>query len=86
MFSRANHGEAQRALSKDDGLLREQEVSEMLGVAIPTLHAWRRVRKPPAFIRLGRAVRYRLSDLRELIQQGGYRNEPAQNSEGGENA
>ena len=69
MFSRVNHGEAQRALLKDDRLLREQEVSEMLGVAIATLHAWRRVGKPPAFIRLGRAVRYRLSDLRELIRQ-----------------
>ena len=30
----------------------------MLGVAIATLHAWRRVGKPPAFIRLGRAVRF----------------------------
>jgi predicted DNA-binding transcriptional regulator AlpA len=45
-------------------------VSEMLGVAIPTLHAWRRVGKPPPFIRLGRAVRYRLSDVRELIRHG----------------
>ena len=48
----------------------------MLGVAIATLHAWRRAGKPPAFIRLGRAVRYRLSDLRELIRQGGYANRP----------
>src|SRR5512132_914789 len=46
----------------------------MLGVAIATLHAWRRGGKPSAFIRLGRAVRYRLSDLRELIRQGGYAN------------
>jgi hypothetical protein len=28
----------------------------------------------PPFIRLGRAVRYRLSDLHELIRQGGYAN------------
>ena len=35
-----------------------------------TLHAWRRVGKPSAFIRLGRAVRYRLSDLHELIRRG----------------
>ena len=48
----------------------------MLGVAIATLRAWRRVGKPPAFIRLGRAVRYRLSDLRELIRNGGYANRP----------
>ena len=61
-------------LEKWHFLLREQEVSEMLGVAIATLQAWRRVAKPPAFIRLGRAVRYRLSDLRELIRQGGYAN------------
>jgi predicted DNA-binding transcriptional regulator AlpA len=61
---------------KDDRLLREREVSEMLGVAIATLCAWRRVGKPPAFIRLGRAVRYRLSDLRQLIRNGGYANRP----------
>ena len=54
----------------------------MLGVAIATLRAWRRVGKPPAFIRLGRAVRYRLSDLRELIRNGGYANRPG----GGEDA
>ena len=53
MFSRADHGEAQRAPLKDDRLLREQEVSEMLGVAIATLQAWRRAGKPLAFIRLG---------------------------------
>ena len=74
MFCRTDHGEVQRAVLKDDRLLREREVSEMLGVAIATLHAWRRVGKPPAFIRLGRAVRYRLSDLHELIRQGGYAN------------
>ena len=44
----------------------------MLGAAIARLQAWRRLGKPPAFIRLGRAVRYRRSDLRELIRQGGY--------------
>ena len=53
-----------------------KKVSEMLGVAIATLQAWRRLGKPPAFIRLGRAVRYRLSDLHELIRQGGYANRP----------
>jgi hypothetical protein len=36
MFSRADQEEAQRALLKDDRLLREKEVSEMLGVAIAT--------------------------------------------------
>ena len=76
MFSRVDYGEAQRALFMADRLLREQGVSEMLGVAIPTLRAWRRVGKPPAFIRLGRAVRYRLSELRELIRNGGYANRP----------
>jgi predicted DNA-binding transcriptional regulator AlpA len=76
MYSRADHGEAKRVLLRDDRLLREREVSEMLGVAIATLQAWRRLGKPPAFIRLGRAVRYRLSDLHELIRQGGYVNRP----------
>ena len=66
-------GKHWNTLEKWHFVLREKEVSEMLGV--------RRCRlggegKPPAFIRLGRAARYRLSDLRELIRQGGYANRP----------
>jgi hypothetical protein len=41
MFSRLDHGQAQRALLKDERLLREKEVAEMLKVAIATLHASR---------------------------------------------
>ena len=79
MFSRADHGEAQRALLKDDRLLRggfrdarggDRDAACMTGRG-----------KPPPFIRLGRAVRYRLSD-HQLIRQGGYANRPG----GGEHA
>ena len=76
MFSRVTHGDTRYALLNDDRLLREKEVAKMLGVAIATLQAWRRAGKPPPFIRLGRAVRYRLSDLHQLIRQGGYANRP----------
>ena len=75
MFSRVDQGEVQCALLKKDRLLREQEVSEM-GLAIATLQAWRRVGKPPAFIRLGRGRTISAVRLRELIRQGGYANRP----------
>ena len=48
----------------------------MLGVAIATLQAWRRLGKPPGLHPARPCRTYRLSDLRELIRQGGYANRP----------
>ncbi len=51
-----------------DRLLTEAEAAEIIGFSKNTLRAWRvsgRLNKliPPPFIKCGRAVRYRLSDL-----------------------
>ena len=47
----------------------EKKAASMLGVAVQTLRNWRHTRKGPAYIKLGRAVRYRLDDLVEYLDQ-----------------
>jgi len=44
-------------------LLNERDAADLLGLRPPTLRAWRFQRRGPAFVRLGRAVRYRRTDL-----------------------
>ena len=46
----------------------EREAATMLSVAIQTLRNWRYLRRGPAYCKIGgRAVRYRLCDLRDFI-------------------
>ena len=52
-----------------DRLLSETEAAELVGFSKNTLRAWRVTGRPggyppPPFIKCGRSVRYRLSDLR----------------------
>ncbi|MFN0262256.1 helix-turn-helix transcriptional regulator [Tepidamorphus sp. 3E244] len=46
-----------------DRLLREAEVADHLGIPKRTIQAWRLRGEGPPFFKLGRAVRYRHSDL-----------------------
>lgn len=48
--------------------LTETEAAQRLGLRIGTLRAWRHYRRGPAFIRLGRAVRYLAEDLDEFVR------------------
>ena len=48
--------------------LTEREAATRLGLKVATLRAWRHQGKGPAFLRLGRAIRYLLSDLDEFVQ------------------
>lgn len=49
-------------------LLSEPQAAKILNVSIRTLQAWRCADKGPAFIRVGRAIRYRRSDLELYLQ------------------
>jgi predicted site-specific integrase-resolvase len=52
----------------DDALVTSVEAATMLGMATRSLEAWRRDRKI-AYVRLGRtAVRYRVGDVKALIE------------------
>jgi excisionase family DNA binding protein len=58
------------ALDSPDRLLTTHEAAQLLQLGPSTLTTWRstgRVRLP--FVQIGRAVRYRLSDLRSFIDR-----------------
>jgi hypothetical protein len=46
-----------------DPLLTEVQSAEVLNLSMRTLQAWRTRRTGPSFVRAGRAIRYRRSDL-----------------------
>jgi predicted DNA-binding transcriptional regulator AlpA len=48
-------------------LLDETNAARILGLSVKTLRRWRWAGKGPAFRKLGRAVRYALSDLEAFI-------------------
>lgn len=56
-------------MENDKILLNEAEVAEMTGLSKRTLQAWRYRGGGPPFIKLGRAVRYRKSDIVEWINE-----------------
>ena len=47
--------------------LTETEAAARLGLKVPTLRAWRNQGRGPAYVRLGRAIRYLVSDLDEFL-------------------
>ncbi len=47
--------------------LTEREVSDLLGLSVATLRAWRHRGQGPRFLRLGRAVRYLPGDLEDFV-------------------
>jgi excisionase family DNA binding protein len=49
-------------------LLTPEEVSEELGIPAGTLANWRYLGRGPAFVHLGRHVRYRKTDLAAWIE------------------
>lgn len=57
-------------------LMDPTEVSQYLGVPTGTLANWRYQRRGPAFVRVGRHVRYRAEDVAEWIAQRAVDGEP----------
>ena len=53
----------------EDRLLWPEEVAEMLGVPVGTLANWRYQGRGPAFVKVGRHVRYRRRDVVAWIGQ-----------------
>ena len=48
-------------------LLIPNEAAAFLSVSVETLAQWRSQRRGPAYVKLGRAVRYRAHDLEEYL-------------------
>jgi excisionase family DNA binding protein len=51
-----------------DQPLTEAEAAERLGLKVATLRAWRHQGRGPAYVRLGRAVRYLASDIEDFLR------------------
>ncbi len=50
-------------------MMKETEAAEFLSIAPVTLRIWRTKHCGPAFIKIGRAVRYRRIDLESFLQE-----------------
>lgn len=57
-----------RTSRPDDALLTEVEAADLLRMSERTLQAWRTQARGPTFVRAGRAIRYRRSDLLAWIE------------------
>ena len=53
-----------------EGLVNEHEAARLLGLSVKTLRRWRWAGRPPAFIKIGRAVRYDPAVIEGLIAAG----------------
>jgi predicted DNA-binding transcriptional regulator AlpA len=45
----------------------ERQAARLLGVTTAGLRKWRREGRPPRFVRIGKCVRYPLSEIRALV-------------------
>ncbi len=51
-----------------DLLVNERKAAECLGLAVQTLRNYRSLGRGPKYVKLGRAVRYRMEDLESFIE------------------
>lgn len=51
------------------GVIRPEELAEMLDVSEDTLREWRRLKQGPDYVRTGKAVVYREKDVREWLER-----------------
>ena len=66
------------APNPDPEPLTEAAAATRLGLKVATLRAWRQQRRGPAFVRLGRAIRYLSVDLDAFLDANRHR--PAHDS------
>lgn len=59
--------ETQTTLSGLEPLIGVEELSEYLGVPVKTLYEWHQAGKGPCAVRVGRRLRYLISDVRSWL-------------------
>ncbi len=62
----------------EDRLITEKEVQSLLRLGESTVQQWRLKGRGPRFVKLGRTVRYRLSDVQEYVRTLGTTNRTSQ--------
>jgi len=53
----------------DDRLIKSPDAANLLGKHVQELSDWRHQGRGPKYVKLGRSVRYRLSDLYEYMSE-----------------
>ena len=66
-MSKAKNAAIPDTKSELEELLIPQEGADKLKVDVQLLNQWRSARKGPKFLKLGRFVRYKASDLKEWL-------------------
>lgn len=67
MMPLEQHGASVLTPKTSNEALTESDAAARLGLKVATLRAWRHQNRGPAFLRLGRAIRYLASDLDEFV-------------------
>ena len=60
--------------------LTETEAATRLGLKVATLRAWRNQGRGPAYVRLGRAIRYLVTDIDEFLTSNRHSPQPDHSS------
>ena len=69
-MAQGNSAGAQVGPGPTEPLVNEHEAARRLGLSVKTLRRWRWAGRPPAFIKIGRAVRYDPAVIEGLIAAG----------------
>ena len=49
-------------------LIPDTQASKILGIAVQTLRNWRQEGKGPAYLKIGRSVKYSIDDLKRFLE------------------
>ena len=49
-------------------VVSDDRAAEVMGVAVQTLRNWRHQGRGPAYLKIGRSVRYQLEDLKRFME------------------
>ena len=72
-----NIGTTETAATAAHQPMPESEAASRLGLKVATLRAWRHQGRGPAYVRLGRAVRYLASDIDDFLNSNRHSPRPA---------
>ena len=72
-----NIGTTDTAATAGHQPMPESEAASRLGLKVATLRAWRHQGRGPAYVRLGRAVRYLASDIDDFLNSNRHSPRPA---------
>lgn len=61
-------------MQHQNSIMNVEQAAEYLGLATSTLNKWRCYGDGPTFLKLGRSVRYRVSDLNDFLEQSEHEN------------